>query len=253
MEKKRDKPGPKPRSFKTIWSSNLAYAVGLLTADGCLSSNGRHINLTSKDIEQIELFIKLLGIKTKISNKRSSSGSWASQTQFGSVVFYKFLLGIGLTPAKSKNLREVLVPEEYFFDFLRGYFDGDGTSYSYFDPLFPKSYRFYIAFTSASPVYIQWLRESLSRKLSIKGHINRNKNNDYLQLRYSKKEAVKICRSMYYSENVPHLARKYLKIKESLGIIDEKRASGEMADALRSGRSGSNPVEVQLLSRPQKE
>lgn len=29
-----------------------------------------------------------------------------------------------------------------------------------------------------------------------------------------------------------------------------QRAGGGMVDALRSGRSGSNPVEVQVLSRP---
>jgi len=31
-----------------IWSADFAYAVGLLTTDGSLSIDGRHINLTSK-------------------------------------------------------------------------------------------------------------------------------------------------------------------------------------------------------------
>ncbi len=37
------------------WTANLAYAVGLITTDGCLSKDGRHIDLTSKDLEQCEL------------------------------------------------------------------------------------------------------------------------------------------------------------------------------------------------------
>ena len=35
------------------WTSELAYAVGLLTTDGSLSKDGRHIDLTSKDVEQL--------------------------------------------------------------------------------------------------------------------------------------------------------------------------------------------------------
>ena len=37
----------------TTWSPELAYAIGLIASDGCLSSNGRHIVLVSKDKEQI--------------------------------------------------------------------------------------------------------------------------------------------------------------------------------------------------------
>ena len=48
------KPGPKPKNtVDTSWSPNLSYAVGLLASDGCLLGDGRHIDLTSKDKEQI--------------------------------------------------------------------------------------------------------------------------------------------------------------------------------------------------------
>ncbi len=38
------------------WSPELAYAIGLLVADGCLSKDGRHIDFTSKDLELVESF-----------------------------------------------------------------------------------------------------------------------------------------------------------------------------------------------------
>ena len=48
------KPGAKPQGKVLIkWSPHFAYAVGLLTADGCLSKDGRHLDLTSKDRIQI--------------------------------------------------------------------------------------------------------------------------------------------------------------------------------------------------------
>ena len=209
--------------MKIEWSAQFAYAIGLLTADGCLSKDGRHIDLTSKDKAQVILFKKCLGLTTKVGRKYSGSGNLAYHTQFGDVLFYQFLLGIGLTPAKSKTLLRVSVPKRYFFDFLRGYFDGDGSSFSFYDRVFKKSYRFYISFTSASPAFVDWLRSTIKDVLDVKGAIAHNRNNPYLQLKYSKKEAVIISKSMYYSEAIPCLRRKRLKIKRSLRIISERR------------------------------
>jgi len=50
---------------KIQWSSNFAYAIGLLTTDGNLSKDGRHLNLTSKDKDLINIFKGCLGIKNK--------------------------------------------------------------------------------------------------------------------------------------------------------------------------------------------
>ena len=219
------KRGPKPAGkVKLEWSPEFAYAIGLITADGCLSKDGRHIDFTSKDIELIQLFQKSLGIEVHIGRK--ARGSLKKKvyfvTQFSDVLFYRFLESIGLTPAKSKTISSVAVPKKYFLDFLRGYFDGDGCSYSYYDPVYEKSYRFYISFASASPKYFDWLRENLREMLGVKGFISYNRNKPpYLQLKYSKKEAVLISKAMYYSENIPRLQRKHLKITKSLEIIRE--------------------------------
>jgi hypothetical protein len=211
------KPGPKPKGQVEIkWSRNFAYAIGLIVADGCLSSDGRHLNFTSKDKDLIELFKKCLNLKSKISSKVSGSGSNAFYTQFGDVLFYTFLQSIGLSPAKSKTIAEVKIPDEYFVDFFRGYFDGDGSSCSYFDPTFTKSFRLYISFTSASPAYIDWFRSETLRLIGVKGYLSFNKNNAYVQLKYAKKEAVLIAQTMYYDKGIPHLKRKYVRLKKAL-------------------------------------
>lgn len=213
--------GAKPMGKVRIeWSSNFAYAIGLLTADGCLSKDGRHIDLTSKDRSQIVLLKKCLGLTTKISGKYSGAGNLSYHTQFGDVLFYRFLESIGLTPAKSKTIVSVSVPQIYFLDFLRGYFDGDGSSYSYYDSIFKKSYRFYVSFTSASPKFFDWLRMELSKNLNIKGFLVYNRNNSYTQLKFSKKQALILIKAMYYSENLSCLQRKRLKIMESMRIIE---------------------------------
>jgi len=218
------KRGSKPLGkVKIKWSTEFAYAIGLLTADGCLSKDGRHIDMTSKDRTLIVTFKKCLGLTTKVSGKNSGAGNQAYHTQFGDVLFYRFLESIGLTPAKSKTISSVLVPQKYFLDFLRGYFDGDGSSYSYYDPVYKKSYRFYISFTSASPKFFDWLRTRLNDSLKIRGYLSYNHNNPYVQLKFSKKEAVVLIKSMYYSNNLPCLRRKRVKIMKSIHVIDDLR------------------------------
>ncbi|MFA5355413.1 MAG: hypothetical protein WC302_01615 [Candidatus Paceibacterota bacterium] len=72
------------------WSPNLAYAVGLIATDGCLSIDGRHLNITSKDIQLLKTFKKCLGLKNKRGFK--SSGFLKEEyprLQFGNILFYK--------------------------------------------------------------------------------------------------------------------------------------------------------------------
>lgn len=217
------KRGPKPKFISTKWSSNLAYAVGLLTTDGCLSSDGRHIDLTSKDKEQLYNFMSCLNIDVKIGRKTSgySFGQAFYRIQFGRVVLYNFLLEIGFTPNKSRTMGEIKIPEKYFFDFLRGHLDGDGTFYSYWDKRWKSSFMYYTIFVSASKEHIDWIRNSLKRQLGVWGHVTKAKNSSVHHLKYAKNEGFKILKRMYYSRNVICLSRKRLKIEKALSIVGE--------------------------------
>lgn len=154
----------------TKWSRNLTYAIGLITTDGCLYNNGRHINLTSKDLQLVKTFKKCLGLKNKVGFK--SGGFNKSKIycnfQFGDINFYNFLLTIGLKPNKSKTLGKLKIPDKYFFNFLRGCFDGDGSIYSYWDKRWHSSFMFYTGFTSASPRFLKWLQNRIFLLLNLK-------------------------------------------------------------------------------------
>lgn len=213
----------KPQNkVKIRWSPEFAYAIGLLTTDGCLSKDGRHFDMSSKDTEQLENFMRCLGIKNKIGIKTSGSGKKSFRIQFGDVNFYRFLLSIGLTPEKSKTLAELKVPDTYFFDFLRGHFDGDGTFYSYFDPRWRSSFMFYTEFISASEKHVKWLRDKLSHFLKIKGHVTKSGNKICYQLKYAKFESLKLLPKMYYDDKVICLSRKRLKIEKALAVVTKQ-------------------------------
>jgi len=224
------KRGPKPKGkVKIKWSSNFAYAIGLIVSDGNLSPDGRHLNFTSKDIEQIDNYQKALNIKCHIGKK--SSGLQKEKkyfvVQFGDVSFYNFLVLIGITSAKSRTIGKIKIQDKYFFDFLRGYFDGDGCSYSYWDPRWKSSFMFYIGFVSGSIIFIKWLRLEINKKSKLCGHLSIHKKkeggNNYYQLRYSKYEAIKLSSLMYKNEDGLKLKRKYLKIMKSLCIVKEHK------------------------------
>lgn len=211
------KPGPKPKRKKLFeWSPGLAYAVGLIATDGSLSKNGRHIELTSKDRDQLQTFMKCLGIRVKIGIKKGYGGTVVFRTQFGDVALYDFLLKIGLTPNKTKVISSLDIPDAYLFDFLRGHYDGDGSFYSYWDTRWKSSFMFYVVFVSASKDHVDWIRSKLERLLNVRGHVTHGRVATVYQLKYAKAESLKIIKNMYYSPTVPCLKRKRAKIYKAL-------------------------------------
>ncbi|HEY0979487.1 MAG TPA: hypothetical protein VGE23_01450 [Candidatus Paceibacterota bacterium] len=212
--------GPKPKRGEVLWTADFAYAVGLMATDGNLSSDGRHIELTSKDEAQLITFLECIGKTAPITKKRSGfTGKEVSRVQFSDSRLHAFLRSIGLTPRKTLTIGELDIPNEYFFDFLRGHHDGDGTFYSYYDPRWKASFMFYLSFVSASRRHIDWLRERIERALGARGHITRNKEGTIFQLKYAKAEAIAILNYMYANTSCAHLLRKRLKIEEALRIV----------------------------------
>ncbi len=219
------KRGPKPKGRVLLkWSSGLAYAVGLLVTDGSLSKDGRHIILVSKEIEQLNNFSVALGCQkfTLGRTKSGYTGQYIPRIQFSDVLLYQFLLSIGLMPNKTKTIGEVLVPEEYFFDFLRGHYDGDGYFYSYYDPRWLSSFMYYIVFVSSSKQHIDWIRAQLKALIGVQGHITQDKKKTVYSLKYAKKEGLKIMKKMYSDKDAVYLSRKKLKVIEALGKIGEQ-------------------------------
>ncbi|MGD0328648.1 MAG: LAGLIDADG family homing endonuclease [Minisyncoccia bacterium] len=221
--------GPKPKRREVIWSPELAYAIGLITTDGSLSCDGRHLDFTSKDKEQIRALMKCLDIKKiKITKKYAGIArhGWAYRIQWGDIFFYHFLEQIGLTSNKSKKIAKINIPQKYFLDFLRGHFDGDGSFYSYFDPRWKSSFMFYLAFVTASKAHIIWIREELKKLLGVTGHITTSRGRFLFQLKYAKKESLLVMNAMYSTTCPIHLSRKRLKIERALRIVGESLLSG---------------------------
>lgn len=203
----------KPSKFiSTNWNENLAYAIGLLTSDGCLSSDKRHLEFNSKDKEQVEHFRKCLNLNNKITKKARSNEKIKKyyRIQFGSVQFYRFLESIGLCSKKSKILKKLKIPQRFFSDFLRGLFDGDGTfgTFNHPESQYPQ---LRLRFASASKQFIRWLYQEIKRELNTKGFIADGKRDENLTFGIS--DSLKLLNYIYYSPNIICLSRKLEKAK----------------------------------------
>jgi len=195
-----------------VWSANIAYSVGLIASDGCLQKDGRHIDLTSTDTEQLTNFSLALGRDFYIGEKSSGGGRTAYRIQFGDVAYYDFLLQVGLTPAKSKTIGALDIPDAYYADFLRGLFDGDGSVHGYMDPRWRSSFMFYVSFASASLCFIDFLRMSNSRLVGNLGQGSVRNSTRSLSLAYAKAESHRLFSYMYYDTNCISLKRKRDKL-----------------------------------------
>jgi hypothetical protein len=190
------------------WSSRLAYAVGLITTDGCLSPDGRHLEFLSNDQKLVETFKECLKLQNTISRKRSgyTGKKNAYRVQFGDVVLYRFLVNIGLMPNKSKSLNNIDLPDKFFFDFLRGHLDGDGTIRRYQDPIYPNSTRLYLSFVSASLLHVRWLQKKIQYFTNREGFIR--KSTRVYTLTFSKYDTINLLKHIYYRKSIPCLQRK---------------------------------------------
>jgi len=198
------------RKVATNWSSDFAYAIGLIASDGNLSPDGRHLNLTSKDEELIVMFKECLNIKNKIGRKGSGSSKEKKYfvVQFGDINFYEFLMSIGLTPAKSKTLSEVNIPKKYFADFVRGCIDGDGNISVTKHPE-SKHPQLKIRLASASIDFLKWIKNEIAQHAGLKGGWISKVRSVYI-LSYAKNDSIELLRFMYYDRRCHYLKRKYI-------------------------------------------
>lgn len=217
------KRGPKPKRTSVTWSADVAYAVGLITTDGYLGKRG-YIDLTSKDIEQLENFKKCLNLGCKVSYKTSGTSDVKyPRIQFRDITLHTFLVEeVGLTSNKTKTLAQLNIPGEYYFDFLRGHHDGDGNFYGYWDKRWKNSFMYYLVFNAYSKKHLLWIQKNLEEMIGVSGHLNKASHERAIyQLKYAKAESLKILPKMYPSNKAVCLSRKRLKIEKALSIVGE--------------------------------
>ena len=179
-----------------LQGANLWYLVGLITSDGCLSKDGRHIDITSKDYRYLSTIQFKFNLSSKIGCKRNGKGKDAFHIQISNRNFYDFLLSIGLTQNKSLTLSSLNVPGQFFYDFLRGLIDGDGCIRKWTHAS-NGAEQWSLRIYSGSTAFVAWLKNTIEALLKVKGKIYREADHQWI-LKYGKLAAQVIMKQCYY-------------------------------------------------------
>jgi len=197
--------------FKT-WSSDMAYILGFLYADGNIvqTKRGNHyIAIYTADKSLLVSMRKSMKSRHKISTRISPTGC-VHRIQIGSKEWFYDLDVLGLFPNKTKRMELPCIPEKYFGDFVRGYFDGDGNVWV---GLVHKNRKttlmtIQVSFTSGSYEYLRSLHESLKKRGILGGSLYHSKSGNYARLSLSIRDALKIYEIMYNTSHKLYLRRK---------------------------------------------
>lgn len=197
-----------PNSVLAAWSAELAYAVGLIASDGNLTSNTNGVEFISTDKELIELYCFSLHLDSIHVGVTAYEGRkpWY-KVRLSDRAFRRFLEDIGLTPAKSKTLGALSIPDAYFQDFLRGVLDGDGSWYIQKSWLGRYQYL-KVELVSASYSFIEWINHKISTLAGLRGTTRSRSLGRYHYLSYGGHQSIDLGTWLYYSSDVLALSRK---------------------------------------------
>jgi hypothetical protein len=207
-------------NFFSVWTSKMAYVFGYFCADGNLyrdkRTKGWYVRFSSNDRDHLETIRRVM---------KSTHGFVVNERQPKlatlTIVSEKLaldLLALGVTPRKSLTLTFPSVPQEYLNDFVRGYFDGDGSIY--LEAQRRQSPR--ISFVSGSKNFLVTLRQHLETILpSMLGRLYKNKPGRSYLLRYSRQgDIVRMFEFLYpEGQEILCLRRKYQKFWEAVSYL----------------------------------
>ena len=189
---------PHKRKNLNIVGPNLWYLVGLITSDGCLSKDGRQVDITASDYYYLSTLKETLGLSNRVTNKHGLNGRLSHHIQFANREFYDFLISIGLTPRKSLTLKSLKIDENYFHDFLRGLIDGDGCIRRWFHPT-NYNQQWSLRIYSGSQKFLEWTKNVVEKLYGAQGRLHQEKKYPTKNaLKYGKMAAREILKKCYY-------------------------------------------------------
>lgn len=198
--------------FENGWDNINAYIFGWIMSDGCLKKEGRNktayaIRIASNDLDIIQWLHNVLCIGNKIYKQGNGY-----QIKYRNIESIDFMMNNCLTEQKSLTMQFPKIPDEYVFDFIRGYFDGDGSVI-----LKETVYNTYaqVSFTSGSIEFLEKLKEILFQN-SVNSQIYKDgrKNSNSYYLRVTKRSDIRNLYELLYADNFKesgYLKRKYEK------------------------------------------
>jgi hypothetical protein len=128
------------RDFFKTWTPQMAYVLGFIYADGTLDAGKKNTktkttiapprcSISQKSPEILEKIKVLMSCNRKLYKTKNRPRGYIYRLDLTDKEIYEDLLKVGLTPAKSLNVKFPEMPTECIRHFIRGCWDGDGSVY----------------------------------------------------------------------------------------------------------------------------
>lgn len=120
----------KNEQYFSTSSANMAWLLGFIASDGSIRKNENkiRINLSIVDKEILEKIQKELELQTEVKEYINSKGFACATLQWTCEQHKKDLAFYNITPEKTFKLKPPYnLDKKYWIDYIRGYFDGDGS------------------------------------------------------------------------------------------------------------------------------
>lgn len=213
-------------------NSNMAYILGLLASEGniAMKENCISLELHAKDCEILEKIKMEVASSRDIKYYTNSRGSELCKFQVWSSEWKKDLAVYNIIPNKTFNLLPpTFLDTQYYIDYIRGYFDGDGS-------IWHHDYSNYFEITGASKPIINWIREILANQYGVTNPQLRIEQLDsgvkMYKTSYGGKEKFQKIYDILYTPNSLYLQRKKEKFETLLGFprdsITSERSKKDM-------------------------
>ena len=193
--------------FDSINTEEKAYLFGLFCADGWIHRERIGLYLSKDDKYMVDLFAHVLSTKSPYAVKKDGEIKGYCIEIYSKYLVEK-MIEYGISNNKSYDLRfpDIITPE-FYPDFIRGYFDGDGCIYKNTTSIIGT--KWFIS----RVIEIVSSCAGVSNKVSMY-NASRNKDNDITKcvMWSGKNQAKKIMNWMYKNESATiYLKRKHDK------------------------------------------
>ena len=199
-----------PNPFDIMTKEEGAYLLGLIYADGCLSleSNGidARVTIALKDKDLIEALHPYFCPDRKLYKQTTHYNTMSYSIINKNTEFIKELRKLGITERKSLTLTYPEIPQELESNFIRGYFDGDGSVHIY--KKVPRNYLG-CSFTSGSEIFLKTLTSKIKNFINIEFSYQTESRHSGDQIRLRRTNDIKVFAKWLYEKNNFFLKRKY--------------------------------------------
>jgi hypothetical protein len=197
--------------FFKVWSCDMAYILGLWWADGCIYKNIFTISLHVKDRQLLK---NILGVMESDSVLRKTGDNVRFEIVSRAIV--SDIINLGGQPRKSLVAKFPEIPEKYLSDFIRGYWDGDGTIHIH-------NKKYYISgCVSGSKEFVYKLSDVLKMNIvDVKPAVRVEKSKSggtYYRIEMGYNDTRRLRDFMYNSGSILKMDRKYRLFRKAGNI-----------------------------------